>query len=282
MRDTRNMRSSFDGKVAIITGGASGIGAAIGRALARQGAHVVLADRQLALAETVARSIGDRATAASLDVRDLPAWRALVDATVEAHGQIDLLFNNAGIGVGGPASDFSAADWDDVIDVNVRGVTNGIVAVYPLMVKQRSGHIVNTASMAGLVPGAGEASYVAAKHAVVGLTKALRVEAKMHGVHVSALCPGAIRTPILSGGAFGRFNFVATPEKIATIWERVRPMDVDAFAEASLRDVARNEAIIIHPKFWRVLWYAERVSPRLSLAIWRRVYDAILAELERG
>lgn len=273
------MRASFDGKIAIITGGASGIGAALGRALASQGAHVVLADRQLALAEDVARAIGDRATATQLDVRDLPRMRAVAAETLARHGRIDLLFNNAGIGVAGEAHQFDAADWDDVMDVNVRGVTNGIVAVYPEMVRRRSGHIVNTASMAGLVAAAGEASYTAAKHAVVGLSKALRVEGKRHGVRVSALCPGAIRTLILHGGAFGRFKMDVAPETVERLWARVRPMDVDAFAEASLRDVARNVPIIVHPRWWRALWYAERVSPRLSFAIWRWGLGQMLAEI---
>src|SRR6185503_1585330 len=103
--------------------------------------------------------------------------------------------------------------------VNVRGVTNGIVAAYPEMVRRGAGHIVNTASMAGLVPGAGEASYVASKHAVVGLSKALRVEGKRHGVRVSVLCPGAIRTPILTGGKFGRLNFEGLSEDaLLKIW----------------------------------------------------------------
>jgi NAD(P)-dependent dehydrogenase (short-subunit alcohol dehydrogenase family) len=273
------MRESFDGKIAIITGGASGIGAALGRALARHGAEVILADRQELLAASVARDIGPHARGVALDVRDLAATRALVDETVTRHGAIDLFFANAGIGVGGEAHRFSEKDWDDVLDVNVRGVTNGVVAVYPQMVRQGRGHIVATASMAGLVPGAGEASYVAAKHAVVGLTKALRVEAKRHGVRVSALCPGAIRTPILTGGVYGRIDFGLSPAQMEGLWERVRPMDVDAFAEASLKDVLRNVPFIIHPKWWRLLWYVDRISPRASLAIWRRLFDEVRGEV---
>ena len=276
------MRESFEGKVAIITGGASGIGAALGRGLARQGAHVVLADRQEALVASVAHAIGSGARGVMLDVRDLEATRVVVADTLARHGRIDLFFANAGIGVGGEAHRFEARDWDDVLDVNVRGVTNGVVAVYPQMVRQGHGHIVTTASMAGLVPGAGEASYVAAKHAVVGLTKALRVEAKRHGVRVSALCPGAVRTPILTGGVYGRIDFGLSPTQIEALWARVRPMDVDAFADASLKDVLRNVPIIIHPKWWRLLWYVERVSPRASLAIWRRLFEEVQGEVERA
>lgn len=273
------MTESFAGKVALITGGASGIGAALGRELGRQGAIVVLADRQLSLAEAVARDVGRGARAVELDVRDLHAFQALAQGMRDEHGRIDLLFNNAGIGVGGEASTFDAADWDDVMDVNVRGVTNGIVAVYPAMIARGSGHVVNTASMAGLVGTAGEASYAASKHAVVGLSKVLRAEAARSGVRVSVLCPGAIRTPILRGGAYGRMKLALAPEQIDRLWERVRPMDVDDFARASLRDVARNVPFIVHPRWWRVLWWLERASPRASLALWERLARELRREM---
>jgi NAD(P)-dependent dehydrogenase (short-subunit alcohol dehydrogenase family) len=274
---------AYAGKVAIITGGASGIGAALGRELARAGAEVVLADRQLDLAEGVAaaiRSAGGRASAAELDVREYPAVRALVDRTAARAGSVDYYFNNAGIGVGGEMDGYELRDWEDVIDVNLRGVAYGIQAAYPVMIAQGSGHIVNTASMAGLVATPGEGSYAATKHAVVAITKSLRAEAKRHGVRVSALCPGAIRTPILTGGKYGRNNFAGVSDaKLLEMWAKFRPMDVDAFARKAARDVARNEAIIVHPAWWKILWYVDRLSPALSARIWEAILERMRAEM---
>lgn len=258
-------------RVAIITGGASGIGLALSRELARRGFEVVMADRQLELAEQHAGDIragGARATAAELDVRDAEAFQRLADETVRRAGRIDYLFNNAGIGVGGEMDTYTPADWDDVIDVNLRGVAYGVQAVYPQMQKQRRGHIVNTASVAGLTPEGGMGSYSATKHAVVALSRSLRVEAKRHGVKVSALCPGAIRTPILTGGRYGRINLPGVDsEQIASWWERLRPMDPAEFARRSLDRVFRNEAIIVVPRWYKALWYVDRLSPALGMAL---------------
>jgi NAD(P)-dependent dehydrogenase (short-subunit alcohol dehydrogenase family) len=277
------MRESvYAGKVAIITGGASGIGAALGKEIAQAGAEVVLADRQLDLAEQVAAGIraqGARATAVELDVRSLPAMTKVVGQTVDRLGTVDFFFNNAGIGVGGEIEGYEQADWDDVFDVNLRGVAYGIQAVYPVMIAQHSGHIINTASMAGLIPAPGEGSYTAAKHAVVGLSKALRIEAKSHGVRVSVLCPGVIRTPILHGGKYGRANVVGLPKgKMLEMWEMLRPMEVDVFARKAARAVARNESIIILPRWWRAIWYLDRLSPALSSVLW----DAALKRMRAG
>ncbi|MCC7535990.1 MAG: SDR family oxidoreductase [Deltaproteobacteria bacterium] len=268
-------------RIALVTGGASGIGAALGRALAERGAEVVLADRQLELAERVARSIGPRASAVELDVRDAAAFERVASQLLARRRRIDLLLNNAGIGVGGEMDTYCVADWDDVIDVNLRGVAYGIQAVYPSMIRRGSGHIVNTASMAGLCTAAGHGSYVATKHAVVGLSKALRVEARRHGVRVSVLCPGVIRTPILRGGTYGRLNLDGLSEaRLAQVWERFRPMDADAFARGALDAVARDEAIIVLPRWWKALWYLERLSPRLGMALWGSALDRVRAELE--
>jgi NAD(P)-dependent dehydrogenase (short-subunit alcohol dehydrogenase family) len=275
--------NAYSGRVAIITGGASGIGAALGKELARGGAHVVLADRQADLAERIASSIrsdGGRATAVELDVRNLAAMTAVVDSTVAQLGAVDYFFNNAGIGVGGEIYTYEPRDWDEVFDVNLRGVAHGIQAVYPQMIRQGSGHIVNTASMAGLVAAPGDGSYTATKHAVVGLSKALRLEAKRHGVRVSVLCPGAIRTPILSGGRYGRINIDGlTEDKVLAMWETLRPMDVDVFARKAARAVARNTAIIVLPAWWKAFWYVERISPALSARVWGAMLERMRADI---
>ena len=133
------------------------------------------------------------------------------------------------------------------------------------MVARGSGQVVNTASMAGLLPGPGMASYSASKHAVVGLSKALRVEAARHGVRVNVLCPGAVRTPILTHGKYGRPGPRAVSEAaMRKLWEELRPMDAADFARAALDAIARDEPVIILPRWWRALWLLERGSPALK------------------
>jgi len=254
-------------RTAIVTGGASGIGRALGEELATGGVRVVLADRQVAVAEGVAAEIRERggaASAAELDVRRAEQFQCVVDTVVRESGRLDYLFNNAGIGAGGEIRDYAAPDWDDVIDVNLRGVAHGVQAAYPRMIEQGSGHIVNTASMAGLGAGAMSGSYSATKHAVVGLSRTLRVEAQQYGVRVSVLCPGVIRTPILTGGHYGRIPDGFDPGLAARFFESYRPMEPAAFARRVVRALERNPAFIIVPGWWRLVWYLDRASPWLG------------------
>ena len=276
---------TLEGQVALVTGGASGIGRAIGEELAARGCDVLLADRQASLAEDVAKSIrerGGRASAVSLDVRDRGAFERVARDLVARTGRIDLFFNNAGIAVGGDVDTYRPEDWDDVYDVNLRGVSNGIHAVYPHMIARKSGHIVNTASVAGLVASPGNVSYTATKHAVVAISKAMRVEAKRHGVRVSALCPGAIETPILTGGKFGRANIEGVGrDELRRLWDKARPMNAAAFAKKVVDAVLRDTAIIVVPSWWKAFWYLDRLSPSLSMRLWARVHDGVRKDLER-
>lgn len=263
------MSSSVSGKSAMVTGGASGIGAALTTKLADRGAEVWIADRQVELADELAQRLnsgGAKAHAIELDVRDFTSFERAAAKVVQQSGRIDYLFNNAGIGVSGEVDSYSLDDWNDVFDVNLRGVVHGIQAVYPVMIRQHSGHIVNTASMAGLVTTTSQASYTASKHAVVAISRTMRVEAERHGVHVSVLCPGVIRTPILAGGRYGRINMPGvSDEKFLSSWEQLRPMAPEVFATKAIRAVARGDAVIVIPAWWKAWWYLERVSPALSL-----------------
>jgi NAD(P)-dependent dehydrogenase (short-subunit alcohol dehydrogenase family) len=263
------MASSVSGKIAFVTGGASGIGAALTTTLVEGGAEVWIADRQIGQAQQLAQRLnsdGAKAYAIELDVRSYPSFERAVAEAVQQSGRIDYLFNNAGIGVGGEVDSYGLDDWNDVFDVNLRGVAHGIQAVYPIMIRQHSGHIVNTASMAGLIASPGSASYTATKHAVVALSKALRLEAERHGITVSVLCPGAIRTPILTGGKYGRMaNTGLSDEDLVKFWEPFRPMAPEKFAERALRAVLRGDAIIVVPAWWKAWWYLDRLSPALSM-----------------
>jgi NAD(P)-dependent dehydrogenase (short-subunit alcohol dehydrogenase family) len=261
----------FDGATAIVTGGASGIGRALAEELAKCGCEVVLADLQIELAEEVASEInasGGKAKAVKIDVTDFSAMDHFVQETVKRMGRLDYIFNNAGIVIGGPVNRLGIEDWNQIVDINLRGVINGIQATYPIMMKQGFGHIINTASMAGLVPGPGNVAYTTTKHAVVGLSKSLRAEAAQMGVRVSVLCPGAIRTPILEGGGkYGKMLIDIPPEELRRMLDKLRPMSPNLFAKKVLKSVGRNKAIIIVPSWWKVFWWINRLSPSLGILL---------------
>ncbi|WLQ38951.1 SDR family oxidoreductase [Streptomyces laculatispora] len=271
MSDLSAIRTYRDA-TAIITGAASGIGRALAEELVARGCEVVLADMQVEQAEEVAaalRTAGGKATAVRLDVTDHAKFEQLVKDTVARTGRLDYLFNNAGIshGMGAGARHYHIEDWRRMIDVNVLGVVNGVQAAYNLMIDQGFGHIVNTASLAGLVPSAGTTSYVTTKHAVVGLSHNLRIEAAQLGVRVSVLCPGVIRTPLIEGGVYGRSVEGVTSEMTRDMWEEQKPISAEEFVKKSLDAVARNKGIIVVPAFWKLFWWLFRLSPTLSLNI---------------
>jgi NAD(P)-dependent dehydrogenase (short-subunit alcohol dehydrogenase family) len=264
----------FEGGVALVTGGASGIGAALGRELARRGACAVLADREGADAAAQAaliRAAGGHAEAQALDVRDAAAVAAVIVDVFARHGRLDHLFNNAGIAIGGEARDLALEDWRDAVEVNLMGVVHGVHAAWPRLVEQGFGHVVNTASMAAFLPNALAAPYGTTKSAILGLSRALRLEGLLHGLRVSVLCPGVVRTPILdAGGRHGRVRLSLDAATQQRLWERLRPMDADAFARRAVDDVARGREVIVHPAWWRAVRLLEAVAPSLLEAAWRR------------
>lgn len=252
----------FQGAIAIITGGASGIGRAIATELVSRGATVILADRQIELAREVAQELGN-AEAEELDVRDATAVEALVQAVSSRHGRLDFMFNNAGIGILGPVRDGALEDWQQTIAVNLNGVVHGVLAAYTVMRAQGFGHIVNTASMAGLVAPPGLASYAATKHAVVGISHSLGEEALEEGISVSVLCPGVINTPILEGGKYGKLL------KEPPADPSVHAMDPVLFAQKAVTDIARKKRVIIHPFPWRIVLWIARLFPGLMRFLMR-------------
>lgn len=254
--------TGFQGATAFVTGGGSGIGRALSIALAKRGARVHVTDVNGPSAEKVAQEAGNGATALQLDVRDAAAVKRAIDGAA-AGGKLDYVFNNAGIGVGGEAQELTVAHWDRIIDVNIRGVVNGVAAAYPLMVRQGSGHIINTASLAGLTPVPLLTPYAMTKHAVVGLSTSLRAEGQAIGVRVSALCPAAIETPILDNmgpADLPRPKWLPNTRHFLTRAAGA-PYPVEKLADETLEAVARNVGIIVIPRRARLAWRMYRFLP---------------------
>lgn len=253
---------SFTGRQAIVTGAGSGIGAALCRALVAAGADVVCTDIDGAAATRTAQALKGPGSARSarLDVSDAVAVQAAVDDVVARSGRLDLMFNNAGIAWGGDTELLTLDQWNAIIDVNIRGVVHGVAAAYPVMLAQGHGHIVNTASMAGLTAAGQITSYVMTKHAVVGLSLALRSEAVSRGVGVLAVCPAAVETPILDKGAIGGFvgrDYYLRGQGMKTAY------DPDRLARDTLRAIERNKALLVVPKRAHASWLFARLAPAL-------------------
>lgn len=186
-------------KVAIVTGGASGIGYALAQALGQRGARIVLADLDSARLAEAAESLteeGHDVAGVVVDVTDRDAVRELADRVVELHGGADIVCNNAGVATFGPISQATRADWEFTMGVNFWGVVNGIEAFLPLMLSRGGGHFVNTASMSGLVGMGYLGVYCASKFAVVGLSESLARELEPAGIGVTIVCPMVVDTPI--------------------------------------------------------------------------------------
>lgn len=211
-----NARSTgrLDGKVAVVTGGASGIGAATVRRFVEEGARVVIADLQGDLAAALAAEVGDETLAITADVAEEDDVAAAVDAAMSSFGRLDIMFNNAGIiGAVGPIGDTAVESWDATVAVLLRSVFLGMKHASRVMVPQRSGVIISTSSTAGVLGGLGPHAYTACKHAVVGLTRSVSSELSQYGIRVNAIAPGNTVTPLIAAAITGDYTDIASAER---------------------------------------------------------------------
>ena len=257
----------FSNKVAVVTGGASGIGEALVRELSLSGATVVIADINIGAAEILAKELSNddaQVLALQMDVTDKQGVERILQGVVDNYGRLDIMINNAGIVVISEMEDTLEEDWDKLIDVNLKGVVFGMQAAYKIMKQQGQGQILNTASSSGLSPTPFFTAYSAVKHAVVGLSTATRVEATAHHIKVSALCPGVVNTPVATGRNTSRgMNVDVLAGGLPMM---ISPKRV---AKAALKGLKKNKAIIPVGMDSYLPYWANRYAPG--------VYDFILA-----
>ncbi len=261
----------FDGKTVLITGAGSGIGRATAGAFARVGADLVLGDiDEPGLEATAAplRGLGRRVLTRRVDVSQRDAMRAFAEEVERAAGPIDVLVNNAGVGLAARLLDTTLEDWDWVVSINLWGVIHGCHFFAPAMTRRGRGHIVNVASAAGLVASEPLGAYATTKFAVVGYSEALREELAALGVGVTTICPGVIDTPIVkSTRTRGAYADPASRARMEALYTR-RGYGPEKVAAAILDGIAHNRALVpVSPEAW-ALYLGKRTAPEVM----RRVF----------
>ena len=245
------------GRVAVITGGASGIGLATAKALAGRGANVLLADIEdgaLAAAAAEVEAVADvEVDIATVDVADLESMHELADTAFTRFGAVHIVFNNAGVALNGPIADMSHDDWRWIIDVDLWGAIHGVEAFVPRIRDQREGgHVLFTASFAGLVPNVGLGAYCVAKYGVVALAEVLRREVREHDIGVSVLCPMRVSTNIGTSqrnrtAGYGAATVEEPEPAAADVADSLagRVLDVDEVAAKVVAGIDTNELYIL-------------------------------------
>lgn len=250
----------FKNKIAIVTGGAAGLGKALCLELGRRGSIVVVVDIDQDGAQQVSLDINEAGGEAIFGYFDVTIYRnaqQILKDVIRKFGRIDIIFNNAGTAIQGETRDLTVEHWQNVIDVNLMGVIYGAISAYEIMGRQKEGRIVNIASLAGLIPIPNEIPYCTSKWAVVGFTRSLREEGQGLGVKVNLVCPGLMHTSIYDKIAWVNVDrrksihirmakYFTTPTKAAGI---------------ILRGVEKNRPVIIFPFYARLVWWLYRFMP---------------------
>lgn len=278
--------SDLRGRSALVTGAGSGIGRETALLLARRGADLILCDvNESGLAETerAARELGRDVLARRVDVAKREEMRAFAEAVHGGVAAVDLLVNNAGVGIGGGFLDTSLEDWDWIVGINLLGVVHGCHFFVPPMVKRgRDGHVVNLSSAAGYLASSTLTAYCTTKFAVLGLSEALREELRPHGIGVTAICPGIVNTNITRTTPLrGAADTPETRERMVRMYER-RNYGPERVAANILRAVQRNRAVApITPESW-VMYFLKRLSPTLTAWVSRRIGQGMEAPSSSG
>jgi NAD(P)-dependent dehydrogenase (short-subunit alcohol dehydrogenase family) len=277
--------TNLSGKTALVTGAGSGIGKATAMAFARRGANLVICDlNEAAVAETseTIRQLGRDVLSRTVDVADPDAMCTFADTVHAQIEAVDILMNNAGVGLGGGALHTSLEDWEWIIGINLRGVIHGCHYFLPAMVKRgRGGHVVNVSSMAGYYATEALAAYCTTKFAVLGFSEALREEVAPHGIGVTAICPGIINTPITATSPYrGPDAAPGTREYAVEVYRR-RNYPADRVATGVLKAIQRNRAVApVSPEAWGI-YYLKRFVPWLLARLSRAVRTRSQREIER-
>jgi NADP-dependent 3-hydroxy acid dehydrogenase YdfG len=242
-----NMSNNIEGKVVVITGASSGLGAATARLLSEQGALIALGARRKDRIEALADELGGggKTIAVQMDVTQHDQVKNLVDAAVKAYGHIDVMINNAGLMPQSLLESLRIDDWNRMIDVNIKGVLYGIAAALPYRKEQKAGHIINVSSVAGHKVGPGGAVYAATKHAVLALSEGLRQEVKPYNLRTTVISPGVVATELP--------NSVTDPAvigRIRKLYEEIA-IPADSFARAVAFAISQPDDVDINEILFR-------------------------------